>query len=128
MCLDSSFCCNTNCWWTWTDDASLTLGMGHVSKRNLYHAPLPTSIFFLCHHPLVILSHNFWMTFARFQFPKTRKHCTSLLASSITITASSPDMLRSYNLFTWCWQVTVLYGLPPVSKHFKQPKRLCQRL
>ena len=66
MCLNPSsaltFCCNTNCWWTWTDDASLILGMGHISKRNLYHAPLPTSIFFLCHHPLVILSHDLWMT------------------------------------------------------------------
>ena len=66
--------------------------------------------------------------FARFQFPKTRKHCTSLLASSITITASSPDVLRAYNLFTWRWRMTVSHGLPPVSKHSKQPKRLCQRL
>ena len=50
------------------------------------------------------------------------KHCTSSLASSITITALFPGALRSYSLYTWCWQMTVSYGLPPVSKHSKQPK------
>ena len=63
-----------------------------------------------------------------FPVPKTRKHYTSSLASSITITTLFPGALRSYSLYTWCWQMTVSYGLSPVSKHSKQPKWLCQRL
>lgn len=39
-----------------------------------------------------------------FQFPKRRKHCTSSLASSFTITALSPGALRSFSLYTWCWE------------------------
>ena len=34
----------------------------HMSKQNLHHAPFLTFIFSLCHHPPVILSHDFWMT------------------------------------------------------------------
>ena len=63
-----------------------------------------------------------------FQFPKRRKHCTSSLASSFTITALSPGALRSFSLYTWCWEMAVSYGLIPVSKYSKQPKWLCQKL
>jgi len=52
---------------------------------------------------------------AHFQFLKTRKRCISSWASSIIITALFPGVLRSYSLFTWHLQRTVLHGLPPVN-------------